>query len=138
MDATSLVNRGILSYRDGLSFQEAILCAKAGFVVRRAGWFWNPLMHVTCIGIKTEERPWIGFENGFGDKGTVPYDLIIASGAGDVEAHDWIIYTYEQFFDPEFRKARHMSVMPKRTSQPVDDWLLSYREPSDPNRMEEE
>ena len=109
---SNLVDRGILSYRDGLSFEEAILCAKAGFMARRAGWFWNPLMHVSCIGIKTEKGPVIYFEGGYSSNKPVPYNLIKAAGAGDLDAKDWIIYTYEQFYNTEFRETRHRSMMP--------------------------
>jgi hypothetical protein len=106
-----LIDQGILSYRDGLDFEEAILCVRAGLIVRRARWHWNDFMHVTSIGGATAEGPKIMFQN-IHSASPVPYDVIAAIRGGDLKATDWIVYTHEQFYDNEFRETRHRASMP--------------------------
>ena len=114
-----LIDRGILSYRDELTFDEAVLAARAGLLARRAGWYWNDFMHVACIGGATK-KPWIAFYDGFGNA-PKPYDVLKARF--DMGANDWVLYTHEQLYNEEFRTARHRELMPQmdpETHRPVE------------------
>jgi len=74
--------------------------------------------------------------NGFGH-GPVPYDHEKAKSRGDTEAEDWMIATYEQFFNENWRLNRHLSyahIGDTRRREDEDARYLPHVEIHDPNQ----